>query len=57
MSENPQIQAVGIKAYPIPISPVFSRKDYTSQVEELAEKKFIEMKQDSVKRYKSKGFA
>lgn len=54
MIENPQIQSVGLKAYPTPISPVFSRKDYTPQVEELAEKRFIEMKQDSVKRYKNK---
>ena len=57
MIENPQIQSVGIKAYPTPASPVFSRKDYTPLVEELAEKRFIEMKQDSVKGYKNKGFA
>jgi phosphoribosylglycinamide formyltransferase-1 len=54
MSENFQIEPVGIKPDLISIGSVFSRKDYTSQVEKLAEKKFTEMKQDSVKHYKNK---
>ncbi len=42
--DNPQNQPAGIKSDPSLLGPVFATKNYTSQVETIAEQNFLEMK-------------